>query len=183
MAFEPGAASSHGPGWTSDLVDVDLHWAAALAAGVLTGGLIVLGTGGSPKSSRMASTRCCRACCSAWWRRRLRARRTILAMMLGDDFTYRALRLDGNDIVFDHDAPIEPEPKPDPQYTPIIGRSAVQLGPDAWRITPPTLGDTWAAGNLAKVDHIVVVMMENRSFDHVLGYRAELAGTARRPTG
>ena len=26
------------------------------------------------------------------------------------------------------------------------------------------------AGNLGKVDHIIVVMMENRSFDHMLGY-------------
>ena len=38
-------------------------------------------------------------------------------------------------------------------------------------MTPPSLGDTWAADNLSKIDHIVVVMMENRSFDHVLGYR------------
>jgi phospholipase C len=38
---------------------------------------------------------------------------------------------------------------------------------------PMTLGDTWAANNLkSKIDHIVVVMMENRSYDHVLGYRA-----------
>jgi phospholipase C len=34
------------------------------------------------------------------------------------------------------------------------------------------LGDTWATGNLAKIDHVVVVMMENRSYDHVLGYIA-----------
>ena len=27
-----------------------------------------------------------------------------------------------------------------------------------------------AGGNLHKVDHIVVLMLENRSFDHVLGY-------------
>jgi phospholipase C len=32
-----------------------------------------------------------------------------------------------------------------------------------------------AAGNLAKVDHIVVLMLENRSFDHMLGY-LRLAG-------
>ncbi|TML18115.1 MAG: hypothetical protein E6G32_15050 [Actinobacteria bacterium] len=25
-------------------------------------------------------------------------------------------------------------------------------------------------GNLGKVDHILVLMMENRSFDHMLGY-------------
>ncbi len=30
--------------------------------------------------------------------------------------------------------------------------------------------DLAGAANLAKVDHVVVVMLENRSFDHVLGY-------------
>ena len=30
----------------------------------------------------------------------------------------------------------------------------------------------WASPNLDKVDHIVVLMMENRSFDHLLGARA-----------
>jgi phospholipase C len=100
----------------------------------------------------------------------------ILAMVLGDDFTHRALRLEGNDIIFDYDAPLEPEPKPDPNYVPIVGRAATQIGPNEWHFIPPTLGDTWTAKNLAKIDHIVVVMMENRSFDHVLGYRAALAG-------
>jgi len=100
----------------------------------------------------------------------------ILAVMLGDDFTYRSLRLEGDDIVLDYIAPLEPEPKPSAGYRGIIGRSATQLGPDAWRISPPSLGDTWKADNLAKIDHIVVVMMENRSFDHVLGYRAQLPG-------
>ena len=33
-------------------------------------------------------------------------------------------------------------------------------------------------GNLAKVDHVVVMMLENRSFDHMLGY---LSLTGRRP--
>ena len=31
-------------------------------------------------------------------------------------------------------------------------------------------GDPAGAANLAKVDHVVVVMLENRSFDHMLGY-------------
>ena len=34
------------------------------------------------------------------------------------------------------------------------------------------------AASLAKVEHIVVVMLENRSFDHMLGY---LSLTGRRP--
>src|SRR5262249_53394239 len=43
-----------------------------------------------------------------------------------------------------------------------------------WQMFPRSLGDTWATDNLNKIDHIVVVMMENRAFDHVLGYRAAL---------
>ena len=103
----------------------------------------------------------------------------MLAVMLGDDFTYRTLRLAGEDIIFDYIAPLEPDPKPSKayDYLGIVGRSAIQLGPTAWRITPPSLGDTWSVPNLTeKIDHIVVVMMENRSFDHVLGYRAQLPG-------
>ena len=38
-------------------------------------------------------------------------------------------------------------------------------------ITPPT-----TPGDLNKVDHIVVVMMENRSFDHMLGYLSREGG-------
>ena len=37
---------------------------------------------------------------------------------------------------------------------------------------------TRADGNLGKVDHVVVVMLENRSFDHMLGY---LSLTGKRP--
>ena len=39
-------------------------------------------------------------------------------------------------------------------------------------------GDRAQAGNLGKVDHVVVVMLENRSFDHMLGY---LSLSGRRP--
>jgi phospholipase C len=100
----------------------------------------------------------------------------ILAALLGDDFTYRGLRLDGDDIVFSYVAPLEADPKPSEGYVGIIGRSAIHTGPTLWEMTPPTLGDTWSARNLAKIDHIVMVMMENRSFDHVLGYRAQMPG-------
>lgn len=33
-----------------------------------------------------------------------------------------------------------------------------------------------SAANLAKVDHIVVLMLENRSFDHMLGYLSQEGG-------
>ena len=101
----------------------------------------------------------------------------ILAMILGDDFTYQALRFEGADIVFEHVAPLEPDPKPKPsdEYKAAMGRSFEQLGDQTFLFRPPILGNTWAADNLAKIDHIVMVMMENRSFDHVLGYIARTA--------
>jgi len=37
-------------------------------------------------------------------------------------------------------------------------------------LLPQTQRDDLAPGTLANIDHIVVVMMENRSFDHMLGY-------------
>src|SRR5215469_3412447 len=39
-------------------------------------------------------------------------------------------------------------------------------------------GDPAGSVNLEKVDHVVVVMLENRSFDHMLGY---LSLSGRRP--
>jgi phospholipase C len=59
--------------------------------------------------------------------------------------------------------------------------AATQLAAD-WTIKVTNLGNhpetfnitvryQTVAGNLGKVDHIVVLMMENRSFDHMLGYR------------
>lgn len=104
----------------------------------------------------------------------------IFSMLLGDDFTYRSCRFAGTNLVFDYDAPLEPNPKPKSgqEFRAAIGRSVEILGPNIVRFRPPTLGDTWAADNLAKVDHIVMVMMENRSFDHVLGYLGQTAGGA-----
>ena len=34
----------------------------------------------------------------------------------------------------------------------------------------PEVSEDAARRNLAKIDHVIVLMMENRSFDHVLGY-------------
>lgn len=100
---------------------------------------------------------------------------SILMMIFGAHLTYLPFRIEGDEIVFDHIAPVEPEPKPTPGYRGAIGRTFIH-GPIANKITfnPTTLGDTWSADNLARnIDHIVVVMMENRSYDHVLGYRAQ----------
>ncbi len=104
--------------------------------------------------------------------------RRIMVVLLGANFTLTSLYMDGDFIVIDYISPLEPEPKPNKLYTPVIGRSVEQVvGHGGWNIQPPSLGDTWAADSLkSKIQHIVVVMMENRSFDHVLGYRAALSG-------
>src|SRR5215471_11328883 len=75
-------------------------------------------------------------------------------------------------------------------------RGVAHLLPARWRQVleiaaaevPPTppgripAPDDEAAGRLAQIDHIVVVMLENRSFDHMLGYLSlppALGGKAR----
>ncbi|MGH7050054.1 MAG: alkaline phosphatase family protein [Acetobacteraceae bacterium] len=61
-----------------------------------------------------------------------------------------------------------------------VPAAANQLGAD-WTVTATNTGELQINvsavvryqvinGNLGKVDHIIVVMMENRSFDHMLGY-------------
>ena len=100
---------------------------------------------------------------------------SILMSIFGAHLTYKPFRFEGGDLVFDHIAPIEPDPQPTPNYQGAIGRGFNQVIPGKVSFMPPRLPNTWAANNLSKIDHIVVVMMENRSYDHVLGYRA---GTA-----
>ncbi len=159
-----------------DPLDIDLHWVAAVTAGVVTLGVLTLGAKGLTEyieheindriiqgfHNVLASV--------------MSKVPLVLAIIQGGDFTYQSMGLDGNDIVFDYIAPLEPDPKPSQNYRGIIGRSVIQIGPDNWQIMPHSLGDTWSAQNLNKIDHIVMVMMENRSFDHVLGYRAQLPG-------
>ena len=97
----------------------------------------------------------------------------ILMTIFGAHLTYKPFRVTDDEIVFDHIAPIEPESKPTAGYQGAIGRSFSELEPNVVTFIPPALGDTWRADNLAsKIKHIVVVMMENRSYDHVLGYRS-----------
>lgn len=103
----------------------------------------------------------------------------VLMMMVGTHVTYLPPRLEGTDVVIEYVAPVEPEPKPRQNYVGAVGRTLLEEERGHVRFDPATLGDTWAAPNLAKIDHIVVVMMENRSYDHVLGYRA--SATASRP--
>lgn len=98
---------------------------------------------------------------------------TILMTLFGTHLTYVPVRFEGEDILFEHVAPLEPDPKPRPNYAGAIGRTLLLEAVGHVGFQPMTLGDTWAADNLkSKIDHIVVVMMENRSYNHVLGYRA-----------
>jgi phospholipase C len=83
--------------------------------------------------------------------------RAVTSFLLGDvpatEFTngthLQDLRFEGGDIVISY------------------------MGPQAWE--PPMPSD-WPAsfkrdiGNLSQIDHLVVLTMENRSFDHMLGY-------------
>ncbi len=96
----------------------------------------------------------------------------LLMTTFGTHLTYLHPRWEGNDVLFEHVAAAEPEPQPRSDYAAAIGRTPLSTG-GLQRFLPPSLGNTWKADNLrAKIDHIVVVMMENRSYDHVLGYRA-----------
>ena len=104
----------------------------------------------------------------------------ILMTLLGAHMSYLPIRLDGEDVLFEHVAPLEPDPKPRKNYAGAIGRTLMEEAIGHTTFMPMSLGDTWAADNLKdKIDHIVVVMMENRSYDHVLGYRALAPTDAR----
>ena len=164
--------------WVNDdPFDLNVNWDAAVFAGELTDGLSTLGVGGfeqyvheevlDPMIHRFQSIISDAILQTPF----------IMSALLGAAVTLNSIRMDNdtNEIVIDYLPPVEPDPKPNPFYTGIIGRSVTNVGPGSWRISPPSLGDTWAADNLTKkIDHIVVVMMENRAFDHVLGYRAAL---------
>jgi len=161
----------------SDPFDIDVSWEAAVAAGVVSAGLLVQGAEGIADFVNLGFNLLVEAGFHHFLAGVGGQVPPVIAMILGDDFTYRSLRVDGEDIVLDYVAPVEPDPKPTPHYLGVIGRSITQEGPGIWEVRPPLLGDTWSAQNLnQKIDHIVVVMMENRSFDHVLGYRAQLPG-------
>ncbi len=89
----------------------------------------------------------------------------ILMTMLGAHMTCLPIRFEEVDVLFEHVAPLEPDPKPRQNYAGAIGRSPLFEALGHTRFIPNSLGDTWAAENLkAKIQHIVVVMMENRSY-------------------
>jgi len=161
-----------------DPINLDINWEAALLANVLTDGLLNLGEVGLTEylTEHVANDFIINTFRSTI-EDAIFQTPYIMSVLLGDSVTLNSIRMDNdvNAIVIDYVAPVEPDPKPNPFYTGIIGRSVTRLGQGSWKISPPNLGDTWAAPNLTKrIDHVVVVMMENRAFDHVLGYRAGL---------
>ncbi|MGV9012221.1 MAG: phospholipase C [Flavobacteriales bacterium] len=88
---------------------------------------------------------------------------SLFDIYLGGRFTFTGARWKNNAMEFDYIAGEEIEPKP------FAGYNAHGTARD---IGPRVHADRTDAENLKKVDHIVVLMMENRSFDHVLGYRS-----------
>lgn len=158
-----------------DAIDIDISWEAAVAAGLIVGAIAELGLVGLKEYiEHEVNDAIVQRFRSIVEGAILQAPR-IMAMLLGANFTLRSFRIENGAIVIDYVAPIEPDPRPSPTYTGVIGRGLIALGPGLWQLFPRSLGDTWAADNLAKIEHIVVVMMENRSFNHVLGYRGLLA--------
>jgi phospholipase C len=73
--------------------------------------------------------------------------------LLGEVYEVRSVVSDGKDMVIEYVGPAPgPRGESDPTGAPL------------------------EAGALAKIDHIVVLMMENRSFDHLLGYLSKHGG-------
>ena len=151
--------------------DIDLHWTTILVLGVIAGPIVAAGADtamevieGYINGQVVAGTRALFA--------QPGLASQILMTLFGGHFTYRAITTNGVDIQTDYIAPLEPDPRRNDAYHGVIGRSFTQLGPEAIEFNPRTLGDTWKRDNLSKIKHVVVVMMENRSYDHTLGYRA-----------
>ena len=92
--------------------------------------------------------------------------------LLGGVFRYTAARWTDTAMEFDYIAGVEPEHRPNIGY---VARGDFGISVNG---TPGTLVNTWSSPNLAKIEHIVVLVMENRSFDHVLGHLS-LVGVAQ----
>jgi len=82
----------------------------------------------------------------------------VFQFFMGGRFTFTAARWAGDAFEFDYIAGVEPE-----QRAPNPLRNYLPHG------TGATGSPNWTSPHLSKVDHIVVLMMENRSFDHILG--------------
>ncbi|MFM2394129.1 MAG: hypothetical protein RLZZ546_2111, partial [Bacteroidota bacterium] len=94
---------------------------------------------------------------------------TVFGHMLGGLFHLTNTRYSNSAIKIDFIAGVIPEAKPQKGYMPSKGFASPGPG-----IIPRQLKNTWKSPLLTddpdKIKHIIVLMMENRSFDHVLGY-------------
>jgi len=89
---------------------------------------------------------------------------SIFATLMGGFFTYDSVAWHDRAFEFGYIPPTEEAPhQVSPFYLPV--GASVPPGPP--KFTAP---------NLDKADHIVVLIMENRSFDHVLGYLSLTGG-------
>jgi phospholipase C len=93
----------------------------------------------------------------------------IFDRMLGGAFQFTVSRFSGDAMELEYLAGKEHERKPNPGYV-ARGDFGIGVGPGGPILPGPLGRDTWVSPNLSKIDHIVVLIMENRSFDHVLGY-------------
>ncbi len=91
----------------------------------------------------------------------------IVDRLMGAVFQFTSARWVNNSMEFEYIAGVERERRPTKGYLP---RGLSNTLPSGGAIPPQLIRDTWVSPNLSKIDHIVVLMMENRSFDHVLGY-------------
>lgn len=157
--------------WTaSDPIDVDISVQAAVVAGLLNPLLLGAAVAAIESKEATYNDKLVEGI-TEFVTNVLKSAPRFFAVLLGDSFSFTSFRPEGDEFVLEYVAPVEPEPRPSRMYKAIIGRSVTELGPNAHMIKPRSLGNTWEAGSLIdKIDHIFIVMMENRSFDHVLGY-------------
>src|SRR5262249_47549825 len=144
--------------WVNDdPFNLDINWEAAVIANILTLELISLGAEGLAKYiTEQVGNDFIIDTFRSTVEDAIFKTPYIMSALLGDSVTLNSIRMDNdtNEIVIDYIAPVEPDPKPNPSYTGIIGRSVTKSGAGPWQISPPSLGDTWAAGNLMnKIDH------------------------------
>jgi hypothetical protein len=77
----------------------------------------------------------------------------ILMAMLGAHMNYLPIRFDGADVLFEHIAPLEPDPKPRKNYAGAIGRTLLEEAVGHTGFMPISLGDTWAADTSSQIQH------------------------------
>jgi hypothetical protein len=116
--------------WINDNpLDMHISWEAAVAAGVVSLGLLSVGLEGPTEIIGTRFNALLVQCSREFVAGVMGQAPAIIATILGGAFSYRSLGLDGEDIVFDYIAPLEPDPKLEPNYLGVMGPNAFQEGP------------------------------------------------------